>query len=30
MRSKLLYAITHCQAIDLDKAAQGGWGDDDD
>jgi hypothetical protein len=25
MREKLLYAITHCQAIDLDKVASGGW-----
>jgi hypothetical protein len=25
MRDKLLYAITHCQAIDLDRIAEGGW-----
>ena len=25
MREKLLYAITHCQAIDLDRVAEGGW-----
>ena len=27
MREKLLYAITHCQAIDLDRVAEGGWED---
>jgi len=25
MREKFLYAITHCQAIDLDRVAEGGW-----
>ena len=25
MKDKLLYAITHCQAIDLDRIAEGGW-----
>jgi len=29
MRSKLLYAITHCTAIDLDGTASGGWEDND-
>ena len=29
MRSKLLYAITHCTAIDLDGTASGGWDDND-
>lgn len=28
MKAKLLYAITHCQAIDLDRVAQGGWEED--
>jgi hypothetical protein len=28
MRDKLLYAITHCQAIDLDRMAEGGWDED--
>jgi hypothetical protein len=28
MHDKLLYAITHCQAIDLDGAAGAGWEDD--
>ena len=28
MRDKLLYAITHCQAIDLDRIAEGGWEED--
>lgn len=25
MREKFLYAITHCQAIDLDRIVDGGW-----
>jgi hypothetical protein len=29
MRSKLLYAITHCTAIDLDGTASGGWEEND-
>lgn len=29
MKSKLLYAITHCTAIDLDGTASGGWDDND-
>jgi hypothetical protein len=29
MRDKLLYAITHCQAIDLDRVASGGWEEED-
>ena len=28
MREKFLYAITHCQAIDLDRIADGGWEED--
>jgi len=28
MKDKLLYAITHCQAIDLDRMAEGGWEED--
>jgi hypothetical protein len=28
MHDKLLYAITHCQAIDLDRMAEGGWEED--
>jgi hypothetical protein len=28
MRNKLVYAITHCQAIDLDRAPQEGFGED--
>ena len=29
MRNKLLYAITHCTAIDLDGTASGGWEEND-
>ena len=29
MRQKLLYAITHCTAIDLDGAAGQGWEEDE-
>lgn len=29
MHDKLLYAITHCQAIDLDRVASGGWEEED-
>ena len=28
MKEKFLYAITHCQAIDLDRIADGGWDED--
>lgn len=28
MKEKFLYAITHCQAIDLDRIADGGWEED--
>ena len=30
MREKLVYAITHCQAIDLDRVADGAFGDDEE
>jgi len=30
MREKLVYAITHCQAIDLDRVAEGAFGDDEE
>ena len=29
MRNKILYAITHCTAIDLDGSASAGWEDND-
>jgi E3 ubiquitin-protein ligase HERC2 len=28
-RDKIVYAVTHCQAIDLDRAPQGGFGEED-
>jgi hypothetical protein len=30
MREKLIYAITHCTAIDLDRVANEGFGEDED
>jgi hypothetical protein len=29
MKGKLLYAITHCTAIDLDGTASAGWEEND-